>query len=50
MGSSLCKVQIKKKRITTSSWVASENDNPFETSFNKKERLCLRESYQVYYA
>lgn len=46
MGANLCKPR-PKKRITTSSWIASENENPFETNFTKKERVCLRESYQV---
>ncbi|CAD5212488.1 unnamed protein product [Bursaphelenchus okinawaensis] len=45
MGASLCKPR-PKKRITTSSWIASENENPFETNFTKKERICLRETYQ----
>ncbi|CAD5217250.1 unnamed protein product [Bursaphelenchus xylophilus] len=45
MGASLCKPR-PKKRITTSSWIASENENPFETNFTKKERVCLRETYQ----
>lgn len=45
MGASLCKPR-PKKRITTSSWIASETENPFETNFTKKERVCLRESYQ----
>ncbi|KAI1718541.1 hypothetical protein Ddc_09179 [Ditylenchus destructor] len=45
MGSSLCKPR-PKKRITTSSWVANDNVNPFESSFTKKERVCLRETYQ----
>ncbi|KAI6198274.1 hypothetical protein M3Y99_01889200 [Aphelenchoides fujianensis] len=45
MGASLCKPR-PKKRITTSSWIASENENPFDTNFTKKERICLRETYQ----
>uniref|UniRef100_A0A915EJS0 Uncharacterized protein n=1 Tax=Ditylenchus dipsaci TaxID=166011 RepID=A0A915EJS0_9BILA len=45
MGSSLCKPR-SKKRIMTSSWIANDNVNPFEGSFTKKERVCLRETYQ----
>ncbi|KAI6172183.1 hypothetical protein M3Y98_00944700 [Aphelenchoides besseyi] len=45
MGASLCKPR-PKKRITTSSWIASESENPFETNFTKKERVCLRETFQ----
>lgn len=45
MGSSLCKPQ--RKKIATSSWVANENDNPYEKELTKKERMCLRETYQV---
>uniref|UniRef100_A0A914XHF7 EcoEI R protein C-terminal domain-containing protein n=1 Tax=Plectus sambesii TaxID=2011161 RepID=A0A914XHF7_9BILA len=28
------------------SWAGSEAENPFETRFNKKERQCLRETWQ----
>lgn len=45
MGSSFCKPMTKK--IATSSFVANENDNPFEHTFTKKERMLLRETYQV---
>ncbi|KAI3409763.1 hypothetical protein GPALN_006140 [Globodera pallida] len=48
MGSSLCKPrEAKKSRIVaSSSWVSNnENDNPFERSFAKKERICLRETF-----
>jgi len=40
--SSMCKPRTK---IVSSSWNYSENDNPFETSFTKKERICLRETF-----
>uniref|UniRef100_A0A0K0ES06 GLOBIN domain-containing protein n=1 Tax=Strongyloides stercoralis TaxID=6248 RepID=A0A0K0ES06_STRER len=43
MGTSLCKP--KRKKITGSSWVAEDYENPFK-SFSKKERMCLRETYQ----
>ncbi|KAL3090328.1 hypothetical protein niasHS_006780 [Heterodera schachtii] len=49
MGSSLCKPRDepnKSRIIKTSSWVSNENENPFERSFAKKERICLRETFQ----
>ncbi|KAK0393606.1 hypothetical protein QR680_000305 [Steinernema hermaphroditum] len=43
MGASLCKGAQKK---AVGSWVNNESENPFEHSFTKKERICLRETYQ----
>ncbi|KAF7632538.1 hypothetical protein Mgra_00008053 [Meloidogyne graminicola] len=51
MGSSLCAPrqpnnQNKTKIITSSSCLSNEQSNPFETSFSKKERICLRTTFQ----
>ncbi|CAJ0568696.1 unnamed protein product, partial [Mesorhabditis spiculigera] len=43
MGASLCKP--KKKKQVGSSWVGNESENPFDLGLNKKERVCLRETY-----
>uniref|UniRef100_A0AC35U4T3 GLOBIN domain-containing protein n=1 Tax=Rhabditophanes sp. KR3021 TaxID=114890 RepID=A0AC35U4T3_9BILA len=43
MGNPLCKPT--RKKVTGSSWVADDYENPFQ-AFNKKERSCLRETYQ----
>uniref|UniRef100_A0A1I7YWT2 GLOBIN domain-containing protein n=1 Tax=Steinernema glaseri TaxID=37863 RepID=A0A1I7YWT2_9BILA len=43
MGASLCKGAQKK---AVGSWVNNDSENPFEHSFTKKERICLRETYQ----
>uniref|UniRef100_A0A0N5C2G4 GLOBIN domain-containing protein n=1 Tax=Strongyloides papillosus TaxID=174720 RepID=A0A0N5C2G4_STREA len=43
MGTSLCKP--KRKKVTGSSWATEEYENPFK-NLSKKERMCLRESFQ----
>lgn len=35
-----------KKKKAIGSWVSSESENPFELAFVKKERTCLRETFQ----
>ncbi|MFH4974764.1 hypothetical protein AB6A40_001473 [Gnathostoma spinigerum] len=42
MGCSLC---VPKKRKAVGSYVGSDDANPFET-LTKKDRICLRETYQ----
>ncbi|VDM39606.1 unnamed protein product [Toxocara canis] len=42
MGSALC----SPKKKVVGSWVSSETENPFELNFNKRERVCLRETFQ----
>ncbi|KAF8360401.1 glb-12 [Pristionchus pacificus] len=44
MGLSSCKLQSRKQ--VGSSWVGNESENPFEIILNKKDRTCLRESFQ----
>uniref|UniRef100_A0A915CH43 Globin family profile domain-containing protein n=1 Tax=Parascaris univalens TaxID=6257 RepID=A0A915CH43_PARUN len=44
MGSALCSPKKRKKAI--GSWVGSDSENPFEQTFTKKERVCLRETFQ----
>lgn len=44
MGAWFCQ---PRKRVNVSSWVGNENENPFEVSFSKKERICIRETYLV---
>ncbi|CAK5074466.1 unnamed protein product [Meloidogyne enterolobii] len=53
MGSSLCAPRQpdnnnnnKSRIITSSSCLSNEQSNPFETSFSKKERSCLRTTFQ----
>ncbi|CAG9533527.1 unnamed protein product [Cercopithifilaria johnstoni] len=43
MGSAVSSIGRNK---SVGNWVSSESENPFEIAFVKKERICLRESFQ----
>lgn len=38
---------LVKKNKSIGTWIGSESENPFEIAFVRKERTCLRESFQV---
>ncbi|VDK84749.1 unnamed protein product [Litomosoides sigmodontis] len=37
-----------KRRKSMGAWLSSESENPFEIAFVKKERACLRNSFQPF--
>uniref|UniRef100_A0A0R3RXV8 GLOBIN domain-containing protein n=1 Tax=Elaeophora elaphi TaxID=1147741 RepID=A0A0R3RXV8_9BILA len=37
---------VARRSKSIGTWVSSESENPFEIAFVKKERICLRESFQ----
>ncbi|CAD6194456.1 unnamed protein product [Caenorhabditis auriculariae] len=45
MGASLCAPKKKKTQVGAS-WVGNESENPFDVSLTKKDRTCLRETFQ----
>ncbi|RCN39184.1 hypothetical protein ANCCAN_14909 [Ancylostoma caninum] len=47
MGSALCGPRRKKVQVGAS-WVGNDSENPFETGLTKKERVLLRETFQVF--
>ncbi|KAM3718594.1 Glycine--tRNA ligase beta subunit [Dirofilaria immitis] len=41
-------VGLSRKSKIIGSWIGSESENPFEIAFVRKERLCLRETFQAF--